>query len=162
MEKIRIVRDECRVKYTHILKIAKKSVPFLKTLLCRLVFLSHGIFVEALFCTNNNWHWLLLSPLICLAIETIITIGGRIAFKSTFFWLSGFLYITTIVPVVWLIEIQLLHNDFKTEYKISTPKLGSNFSKEILTEHAIGSFMSKEVGKKVCELGLFIGLIIGR
>ena len=106
----------------------------LKTVSCRLIFLVHGVFAVFFLSHKNKWCWFLLIPFFCLAIDTLMVAKKKSDsnLKFQFFWLSGFFYISTMVPIVWLIELNIL------------------------------PAKQAAVGRKVCELGLFIGLIVGR
>lgn len=110
-------------------------------------------------------HWFFVIPITGLVLESFLMICDCKVVQFRYFWPSGFFYITTIVPIIWIIELELLESRLNSRYEMNTSKKLTNRNGthnhmiEILDHISI----SKEMfGKKICELGLFIGLIIGR
>lgn len=135
-----------------------------------MIFFGHGLVSVYLLYTNTNniTYWVFTLPLDLLLIEICYTIGYRKGRECKYVWPSGFLYIITIIPIIWIIELDLL--DLKIAEKNNVNITASSISdektqQEIQRSNAyLNAFtLSHElVGKKVCELGIVIGLILGR
>ena len=116
---------------------------------------------------GNNWsssYWFLVIPVGCLFIETIITICWRKGVEYKYVWPSGFFYVTTIVPIIWIIELDLLQTRVNNRDQIQSTTLETDDSLETMGVLFLNAFKSSNEigGKKVCELGLVICLILGR
>ena len=132
-----------------------------KAVLARLLFAGHGILTVYLLYANheNSSHWALLAPTALLLIETVVTLIIRKGEEYRYFWPSGFLYIMTIIPAIWIIELHLL--DQREASEIITKQ--SNYSADITRQQIQHLGLSNEdIAKKVGELGLIIGIILGR
>ena len=138
-------------------------IKVLKALLSRLVFFTHGmVSVYLLYrSTLNRNYWILVVPLILLLCESLVTITwiNRSGYK--YFWPSGFLYITTIVPIIWITELNLLEKRVDECIKHTVYESGLTQT-DIKAEYFGFHVSTRIVGKKVCELGMAIGLILGR
>ena len=107
----------------------------------RLIFIGHGtVSVFTLLHHDQNHHddqntqqpqyFLLLLPLSFLLLETLLTLYNRNITTCRYFWPCGFFYITTIIPIVWVIELQLLHERIteRIDGKNSTSVMSSNIA----------------------------------
>ena len=102
-----------------------------------------------------------------LLIEAIYTIGYRKGRECKYFWLSGFLYILTIVPIIWIIELELVDEKLNTKHSVNIKLTLSNTTSQPELQESNAFFkaisLSNDlVRKKVCEIGIIIGLIGGR
>ena len=140
-----------------------------QAILARFVFLAHGSLSFALFYNNSSQpvYWLFIVPLILLVVD----IALRIEIK--YFWMSAFLYITTFLPMIWIVELDLLESRILERKNMNETILGlvqSNASPlspndTLLRKSNEIDFLNlpKEVvAKKICEIGLVIGIILGR
>lgn len=149
----------------------------LRHLLTRFLFLSHGILTFGIFFNNspNEKNWFLTVPLVLLLIDIIV----RKEFKH--FWISAFLYIASLLPIIWLVEIDMLQTRLETLkiYNITIvshedgadyshndlpPVLKSNekTKKNSLFNLDFLNLSNEIVAKKLCEIGIVVGLILGR
>lgn len=141
-----------------------------KSLVARMIFFGHGLVSVYLLYTNTNniTYWVFTLPLGLLLIEISYTIGYRKGREYKYVWPSGFLYIITIIPIIWITELDLLDLKIaeKNNVNISTSSISDEKTQqEIQRSNAyLNAFtLSHElVRKKVCELGIVIGLILGR
>lgn len=131
--------------------------------LARSIFFLHGIASIYLLYKGNKvklMHWLVVIPLIMLIIEGIVTIKVRKGNECRYFWPSGFLYICTILPLVWIIHLDLIEE-----------KLDNNKNVTLIGNYTSATFLDKLeeihlsntfIVRNVCETGVIVGIIIGR
>ena len=139
----------------------------LSAIFTRLIFLTHGIIsVYVLYESYETLeHLLLIIPILGLITETILTLCKRKMTQFKYFWPCGFFYITTILPIIWIIELELMQDRLDARDTLNLDDQGIN---RTLSKRLTKTFQNKlgisidVFGKKMCELGLFIGLIIGR
>ena len=141
----------------------------MKSLFTRIVFICHGFTSLYILYFNggNTKLWSLMLPLSLLLIEAIYTIGYRKGRECKYFWLSGFLYILTIVPIIWIIELELVDEKLNTKHSVNIKLTLSNTTSQPELQESNAFFkaisLSNDlVRKKVCEIGIIIGLIGGR
>lgn len=145
------------------------SLIIFKAVSTRFIFLTHGFIVIYFYvCSKENVnYWLLTIPSCLLAIETTYSLLNRKGQEYTYFWPCGFLYISSIIPVIWYIETDLFHRQlFEEESKTA----GENFTslkayerEKIEAEIFMNAVDNRNfILKRACEVGLVIGLIIGR
>ena len=82
-----------------------------KGVFVRAIFIFHALLSIHMIHLNNNFksiHYLLFLPPACLLCEGLYVIYVKNGAEMEFFWTSGFLYIASVVPVVWIIEMGLL------------------------------------------------------
>lgn len=148
-----------------------------KAIMSRLLFFGHGIACCYLFNKEqtSQYYWFLVAPLVFLFIESCVTCVKRSGREYKYIWPSGFFYITTIMPIIWFIELELSESKessfdqqtaLKTvglEYDKKTDKEKSDIQRQILL-NAIdaASAESLQLLKKICELGLMICIVIAR
>lgn len=143
---------------------------YLKSILSRLIFIAHGTLAIYLYVEKqkNSNYWLLAIPLFLLVIESLITIVYRQGLEYKYFWPSGFLYITCFISLIWLIELDLYNK--RTNFgetkraEFNYTSLSSVEKIRITAEIYITAIDEKKNSnlKKLCELGLIVGIIIGR
>lgn len=136
-----------------------------KAILTRLIFLAHALTSVQLVIRDHGHDagpWFLLVPLLALIAETVMMLTKR-KWEFKYVWPLGFCYITTVIPVIWIIELDLFEARFYKRDELNT-SLSLNSQKEIEGRLYLSDMeLTNEVfGRKVCELGLFIGLLIGR
>lgn len=102
--------------------------------------------------TRKVEYWAIATPLVFLLVEIAYTIGYRRGMEYRYFWPSGFLYIMTMIPIIWFMEFDLLEERINEEKGKDKPTAYLNAFK----------LDNEEIGKKICELGLIIVLITGR
>ena len=103
----------------------------------------HKVTISLKDCLNHYYHDISGFNFKWFVKRVIEQTKMRYTLFSRYFWPSGFLYISTIVPIIWVAELQMLQGR-----KDGLPKDKN---------HDI-----RVTGKKVCELGMTIGLILGR
>ena len=138
-----------------------------KALLSRLIFGIHGVVTVYLLYMNEGYpvHWALLIPIALLLVETVVTLVVRRGKEYRYFWPSGFLYIMTIIPAIWIMEMHLFEDREKASNHAKDIKAGRNSSiilDPTANEKAHFGVSDEVLAKKVGELGLIIGIIIGR
>lgn len=140
-----------------------------KSLFARIIFICHGFTSLYILYYNsgNTKLWNLMIPLSLLLIEAIYTIGYRKGRECKYFWLSGFLYIMTVVPMIWIIELDLVDEKLNTKHSANVKLALSNATSQPELQESNAFFkaitLSNDlVRKKLCEIGIIIGLIGGR
>ena len=81
-----------------------------KSLISRAIFMLHGCLSVYLLVLNNNEpkYWICSIPVLFLIVEAFFTLVVRKGNEFTYFWPSGCLYILTMIPIIWAIELKLL------------------------------------------------------
>ena len=143
----------------------------LKAIFSRLLFFAHGISAVYMYNQKKNDanYWFLLTPLLFLLIESFITIIYKKGLDYKYVWPSGLFYITCIIPVIWLIELDL-HEAQIIKQKTELERLNYNSltstdqqkAKRQILVYAIDISKRSKNLKKICELGLMICIIICR
>ncbi|XP_065061090.1 transmembrane protein 26-like [Rhopilema esculentum] len=126
-----------------------EAIVIFKSLCTRILFFSHGfwaVYLGALF-FENSLVWIVALSMAALLIETIYTLWWRKGQEYKYFWPSGFFYIMTIIPVIWIFDLASLDI-----IKLASKDPPISF---------IGLGKDK-VGRLIFELGLIFGIIIGR
>lgn len=133
-----------------------------KFLACRFLFVIHGVLsVYLLYANNKDWRcWALMAPVFLLILEMLYMLLVRKGKEFRYFWPSGFFYILTLLPVIWVIELQLLAARIENHHQLQINNDGNG---ALLSTSDLGIELSFEVvGKLVCEVGIMIVLIFGR
>ena len=101
-----------------------------KSLLSRGIFLMHGILTVFLIVQNNNepLYWICTIPVLLLIVEAFYTLVVRRGNEFHYFWPSGFLYILTMIPVIWVIELELLDERIESRDVELTEATARNYS----------------------------------
>ncbi|KAK2553068.1 Transmembrane protein 26 [Acropora cervicornis] len=112
--------------------------PIFYAVLTRVMFFIHGFLSVWLVthCLGKPIYWLTIGGVVLLFFEMMYTLLARKGQEYKYFWPSCFFYMSTMIPNIWIVEIDLLE--------------------------CFGNLNSQTLAKQVFELGLIIGLIIGR
>eukprot|EP00794_Sanderia_malayensis_P015376 gene15376-16956_t len=126
-----------------------EAIVLLKSLWTRILFFAHGFFsiYLASMYFGNSLIWIISLGMVFLLIEMFYTLKVRKGQEYKYFWPSGFLYIITIAPIIWIFDMEALD---LLEFSASA-------------KHNKFMGMSKEdVARLIFELGLIFGIILGR
>lgn len=137
-----------------------------KGTLTRLIFILHGVVSFYLLYNKNNLqliHLLLIIPLAFLLLEGVVTLCFREGKESKYFWPCGFFYIMTIVPIIWILELDLLEQRQSKLKSLnnSTTSGGNNGQNSDLFSY-MREMTDRVDGRKFAEIGVIIGIILGR
>nr|XP_022907038.1 transmembrane protein 26 [Onthophagus taurus] len=142
----------------------------LKAIFTRLVFAGHGfiaIWQVTLF-KKNYFYWYLSSPIILLFFEGLFTLAIKETQEWKWFCPSVFLYLLSVIPSIWLLELEKIDKNHKIKGDFLNVTLNT---KENLKElnNLIGVEielpeinLSTETWITVIEQFLMLILIIGR
>ena len=110
------------------------SAGYWRGVFTRFIFMLHGLLAIYILYINknlNNIHLLLIVPLMLLFLESVTTLCIRRGKELRHIWLCGLFYISTIVPIIWFIDLKVLEerraNQYNTTMVFEIAKLlGSN------------------------------------
>ena len=104
-----------------------------KSLLSRSIFLLHGCLSIYLIVQNNNEpkYWICSIPVLLLIVEAFFTLVVRKGNEFIYFWPSGCLYILTMIPIIWAIELELLEERIVTRDTELQTGTTSNYTTQI-------------------------------
>ncbi|KAH0549157.1 transmembrane protein 26 [Cotesia glomerata] len=154
-----------------------KFISTIKAVITRLLFASHGFIAiwQVTSFKKNPFYWYLSSPIVLLFFEGIFTIAIKTHQEWKWFCPSVFLYLTSVVPAIWLLELDKLETRLKsrtTNINISETIDISNLAAEDLKnlEKIFGSInfklpdiqISTETWVTLIEQFLMLVLIVGR
>ncbi|XP_057330909.1 transmembrane protein 26 isoform X1 [Microplitis mediator] len=154
-----------------------KFISTIKAVITRLLFASHGFIAiwQVTTFKKNPVYWYLSSPIVLLFFEGIFTIAIKTHQEWKWFCPSVFLYLASVVPAIWLLELDKLESRFKprtTNINISETIDISNLAAEDLKnlEKIFGSInfklpeiqISTETWVTLIEQFLMLVLIVGR
>lgn len=130
--------------------------PIFYAVLTRVMFFIHGFLSVWLVthCLGKPIYWLTIGGVVLLFFEMIYTLLARKGQEYKYFWPSCFFYMSTMIPNIWIVEIDLL------EVRINGQSTSGNST--VSPAGCFGNLNSQTLAKHVFELGLIIGLIIGR
>ncbi|XP_074627250.1 transmembrane protein 26-like [Acropora palmata] len=130
--------------------------PIFYAVLTRVMFFIHGFLSVWLVthCLGKPIYWLTIGGVVLLFFEMMYTLLARKGQEYKYFWPSCFFYMSTMIPNIWIVEIDLL------EVRINGQSTSGNSTKS--PAGCFGNLNSQTLAKQVFELGLIIGLIIGR
>ncbi|EDO32760.1 predicted protein, partial [Nematostella vectensis] len=116
--------------------------------------------------TKQPLYWAFLLGLVALVCEMLYVMIVRKGAEYKYFWPSCFLYISAIIPVVWVMELDLLRHRLDKRDQLTLRLSGSNtIDTSGLNIDGIGIAATIQVdtaAKKVCELGVVVIIIVGR
>lgn len=130
--------------------------PIFYAVLTRVMFFIHGFLSVWLVthCLGKPIYWLTIGGVVLLFFEMIYTLLARKGQEYKYFWPSCFFYMSTMIPNIWIVEIDLL------EVRINGQSTSGNST--VSPAGCFGNLNSQTLAKHVFELGLIISLIIGR
>lgn len=130
--------------------------PIFYAVLTRVMFFIHGFMSVWLLahCLDNAMYWVTILGIVLLFFEMVYTLLARKGQEYKYFWPSCFFYMSTMIPIIWIVELDLLEGRINGNQTAITP-IPSNSG-------CFGDIDSSTLAKQICELGLIIGLIIGR
>ncbi|CAG9813939.1 unnamed protein product [Phaedon cochleariae] len=141
----------------------------LRAIFIRIIFIIHSLIAigQVVYMKDDRWYWYLCAPLILMILETVVTLTLTKNLEWSWFCPSVFLYLTSIVPAIWLLELDKVDRRMKALEKPMNITTGAQF-KEIST--LIGGVqitlpeisMSTETWITLIEQFLMLILIIGR
>lgn len=135
----------------------------LKFLISRLLLFIHGVLSVYLLYDNtkDQRYWSLLLPMMFLLLEIVYTYFVRKGMEFRYFWPSGFFYILTLLPIIWIVELELLSERMAANDKSKQKNVSPSNSGETRVQSDLG-ISNEVIAKKVCEVGIIIGMITGR
>ncbi|EFA04344.2 transmembrane protein 26 [Tribolium castaneum] len=145
-----------------------KFIATIKAIITRLVFALHGFVAiwQVTIFKKNYFYWYLSSPILLLFFEGIFTLTIKENQEWKWFCPSVFLYLASIVPAIWLLELDKV--DRRLRVKEETFNLTSNTNLKELNS-LIGVQiklpeipLSTETWITLIEQFLMLILIIGR
>lgn len=132
-----------------------------QSILVRFLFLCHGTLTFVMFFGYSPApkYWLITIPLVLLVFDMALR------YDCKYIWVSAIFYISSLLPIVWCVELELLESriekrDCNHSAHAPLPTKGT-----VTNEHGtvtIFNLSNEIVAKKLCEIGLVVGLIIGR
>ncbi|OAD55959.1 Transmembrane protein 26 [Eufriesea mexicana] len=144
-----------------------KFLATIKAIITRLVFASHGFIAiwQVTTFKKNPLFWYLSCPILLLFFEGIFTLTIKENQEWKWFCPSVFLYLSSVVPAIWLLELDKVDKrlrTFETNVNISENFDLTNLAAEDLKhlEKALG--ISTETWVTLIEQFLMLILIIGR
>ena len=81
-----------------------------KAIITRLIFSAHGVIAiyRVVTIKNDPWFWYLSTTIIILIFEGVFTLAIKKTQEWKFFCPSIFLYLASVCPSIWLIELDKL------------------------------------------------------
>lgn len=78
-----------------------------RAIFIRLVFVIHSLLAigQVVYLKNDRWWWYLCCPLLFMILETVVTLTLRRNLEWSWFCPSVFLYLASVVPAIWLLEL---------------------------------------------------------
>ncbi|XP_032218266.2 transmembrane protein 26 [Nematostella vectensis] len=128
------------------------AIQFISAVVTRIIFVGHaGLVVWMLVQTTPNGvvYWSLLTGIALLAIEAAFTLGYRKGFEHRYLWPSCFFYLCTMVPCVWIIELDMMQRRINKDESLPIFYIGSEK-------------FSLQFTRNFAELGLVLVIIGGR
>ncbi|EDO45808.1 predicted protein [Nematostella vectensis] len=110
------------------------AIQFISAVVTRIIFVGHaGLVVWMLVQTTPNGvvYWSLLTGLALLAIEAAFTLGYRKGFEHRYLWPSCFFYLCTMVPCVWIIELDMMQRRINKDESLPIFYIGSPIKKTV-------------------------------
>ncbi|XP_029166996.1 transmembrane protein 26 [Nylanderia fulva] len=153
-----------------------KFLATIKAIITRLVFASHGFIAiwQVTTFKKNPYFWYLSSPIVLLFFEGVFTLTIKESQEWKWFCPSVFLYLSSVVPAIWLLELDKVDRRLKPremDINISENLDLSNLAASDLKhlEKALGVDIklpdiqiSTETWVTLIEQFLMLVLIIGR
>ncbi|CAG9855945.1 unnamed protein product [Phyllotreta striolata] len=79
------------------------------------IFIAHSLVAigQVAYMKNDKWYWYLCIPLLFMVLETVVTLTLTRNLEWSWFCPSVFLYLTSIVPAIWLLELDKVERKLK-------------------------------------------------
>ncbi|XP_020605504.1 transmembrane protein 26-like [Orbicella faveolata] len=131
--------------------------PIFYAVLTRVMFFIHGFMSVWLLahCLDNTIYWVTILGIVLLFFEMVYTLLARKGQEYKYFWPSCFFYMSTMIPIIWIVELDLLEGRITNGNETTVTPIPSNSG-------CFGDMNSLTLARQICELGLIIGIIIGR
>lgn len=118
------------------------------------------MYLVFLYKKNDTIYWWLCTGLFLLLIESFYTIVIRKGQEYKYFWPSSFLYMSTLIPTIWVAELAILNEKLQSGPENCTLDTEQNYDK-------IGGLItvrtdSSQLAQKFSKLGLILLIIVGR
>ncbi|XP_006559519.2 transmembrane protein 26 [Apis mellifera] len=153
-----------------------KFLATIKAIITRLVFASHGFIAiwQVITFKKNSLFWYLSCPILLLFFEGIFTLTIKENQEWKWFCPSVFLYLSSVVPAIWLLELDKVDRRLKTfetnvnkSENLDLTNLAAKDLKHLekalgVNIHLPNIKISKETWVTLIEQFLMLILIIGR
>ena len=137
----------------------------------RFIFLIHGSLSLYILYVNKNFenvHFLLALPLALLFAESVTTLCLRNGKEAGCVWPCGFIYISTIVPIIWMLDLGAMEQrqpaHLNSTMVVELARfIGSNDTstvRKLLLPDALK--IADVSSRRFCQIGVLFGLILGR
>nr|XP_058945827.1 transmembrane protein 26-like [Pocillopora verrucosa] len=135
--------------------------PIFYAVITRVLFFIHGFLSVWLLahCFNKIEFWATILGIVLLFFEMVYTLLARKGQEYKYFWPSCFFYMSTMIPVIWILEIDLLKQRVDPT---QPPRVNGTVQSQENIPGCLGNVGTSTLAKQICELGLIIGIIIGR
>ncbi|RMX53742.1 hypothetical protein pdam_00000458 [Pocillopora damicornis] len=135
--------------------------PIFYAVITRVLFFIHGFLSVWLLahCLNKIEFWATILGIVLLFFEMVYTLLARKGQEYKYFWPSCFFYMSTMIPVIWILEIDLLKQRVDPT---QPPRVNGTVQFQENIPGCLGNVGTSTLAKQICELGLIIGIIIGR
>uniref|UniRef100_A0A1B0DH39 Uncharacterized protein n=1 Tax=Phlebotomus papatasi TaxID=29031 RepID=A0A1B0DH39_PHLPP len=92
-----------------------KFLATIKAILTRVIFGAHGLLAiwQCVISKSNQIWWLLSAPILLLVMEAIFTLTIKKNQEWRWFCPSVFLYLSSVVPAIWLLELEKMERRLK-------------------------------------------------
>ncbi|CAH1105442.1 unnamed protein product [Psylliodes chrysocephalus] len=86
-----------------------------RAILIRVVFIIHSLITigQVAYMKDDKWYWYLSVPLLFMVLETVITLTLSRNLEWSWFCPSVFLYLASVVPAIWLLELDKVERKLK-------------------------------------------------
>ncbi|KAF7279272.1 transmembrane protein 26 [Rhynchophorus ferrugineus] len=147
-----------------------RFIATIKAIITRVVFAAHGfvgIWQVTIF-KKNSFYWYLSSPILLLFFEGVFTLTIKENQEWKWFCPSVFLYLASIVPAIWLLELDKVDKRMKAKEELELPmNFTDNKLKDLHNLIGVGIklpeiSLSTETWITLIEQFLMLILIIGR
>ncbi|CAG9768992.1 unnamed protein product [Ceutorhynchus assimilis] len=100
-----------------------RFIATIKAIITRVVFAAHGVIGiwQVTIFKKNSFYWYLSSPILLLFFEGIFTLAIKQNQEWKWFCPSVFLYLASIVPAIWLLELDKVDKRMKFKEELELP-----------------------------------------
>ncbi|XP_072389245.1 transmembrane protein 26 [Diabrotica undecimpunctata] len=137
----------------------------------RIVFIIHSLIAigQIVYMKDDRWYWYLCCPLLLMVLETVVTLTLTRNLEWSWFCPSVFLYLGSVVPAIWLLELDKVDRRLKVLEGLPMNLTTGGQLKDLNTFIGIGVeiklpeiSLSTETWITLIEQFLMLILIIGR